>query len=186
MNRLIYIIMLLSLCSCVKGLDFDQADILTLNPVIESSIIYFNEPANTFFVDTNGEEISLTQDETILDIFKDSFVTDNLEKAVFVFEMTNTINRNVVAQIDFLNLNEDILHTFTINASTSINNEEVITTHIELFQDDTLLALKATEKMVFTIILPPSIDGTLINENTEGRMELKSKATFFLNINTAE
>ncbi len=178
--------MLLITTSCVKDVDFEQAENFSLNPVLETSVIYFNEPASTFFVNNAGDEVAEAQDATVIDVFDDDFVIDNLVKAVFTFKITNSIERAFQTRIDFLNPEEEVQHTFTVNTVASINNQDVITDYIEVFEGDDLVNLKATNKIVFTAILFPSTDGSVINENTIGRIELKSKATFYLNINTGE
>jgi len=186
MNRMMSVILMLIMASCVKDVDFDQAENLNLSPVLETSIVYFNEPANTFFLNELGEEVSEIQDATVIDIFDDDFVIDNLVKAVFTFKINNTVTRRFQTRVDFLNLAEEVQHTFTLNTMASINNESVVTDHIEVFEGNALEALKASNKVVFTVLLPPSTDGSIIDQMTIGRVELKSKATFYLNINTAE
>ena len=178
--------LLLIASSCVKDVDFDQANSFAINPVLETSIVYFNEPANTFFVNDAGEEIEEAQDATVIKVFNDDFLVDNLIKAIFTFKITNSVKRGFQTRIDFLNTEEEVQHTFTVNTMASTNNEDIITDYIEVFEGDALVALKATNKIVFTAILSPSTDGSVINQNTIGRIELKSKATFFLNINTDE
>ena len=181
------LLLLLLTVSCVKDVDFDQARNLTINPVLEASIVYFNAPANTFFVNDDGEELPEAQDATVIKVFNSDFLVDNLIRAVFTFKIANSVKRGFQTRIDFLNTEDEVQHTFTVNTAASINNEDVITDHIEVFEgDEALTALKTTNKMVFTAILSPSTDGSVINQNTIGRVELKSKATFFLNINTDE
>ena len=83
--------------ACTKDVDFNQINDLELNPVIESSLIFFDEPANRFL--ENGNEVLITQDFIIIDIFNNEFVVDNLVKVDLVFETENSINQRFDLQI---------------------------------------------------------------------------------------
>jgi len=122
----------------------------------------------------------------VVDILDDDFVVDNLVKAIFTFRISNTVSRQFQTRVDFLNTDEEVEHTFTLGTEASTNSEAAITNHIEVFEGNALMALKSSNKVAFTAILPPSNDGSVIDQNTAGRIELQSKATFYLNINTSE
>ena len=167
---------LIFISSCVEDIDFDQAKDFEITPVVESSLIFFDEPANTFL--DNGNEITVIQDFLIIDFFNDEFMADNLVKAEFVFETINTIDRAFELQVDLFE-GDQLQHTFTISQVASVNNEEVFTSHTETFENITLEALKRTNILVFTLRLLPAQP---INQNTIGRIQLKSLAAFYLKI----
>lgn len=163
--------------SCAKDVDFNQANDIQLKPVVESSLVYIDEPANRFLV--NGTEITLLQDSVNIDFFNDQFVVDYLEKAEFLFQTTNSINRAFQVQVDMLDDFNQLQHTFSFSSTASPDNSDVVTEHIEVFEGASLTALKNTTKLVFTFTIFP---GEPINENTIGRIKLKSKGSFYLNI----
>lgn len=163
--------------ACTEDIDFDQARDFEINPVIESSLVFFNENANEFLI--NGNEISAFQDFVIVDIFNDQFIIDNLVKTEFKFETVNSINRDFELQVDFLDNNSQLQHTFTFLQEASTNNNDVFSSYTETFEDDTLEALKRTSVLIFTLRILP---GQTINENSLGRIELKSLAAFYFNI----
>lgn len=163
------------LFSCVKDIDFEQTKDFEITPVLESSLIFFNESANRFL--DNGNEITIIQDFVVVDFFNDKFIVDNLIKAEFKFETINTINRAFELQVDLFN-NNQLQHTFTVFQEASSNNSENFTSYIETFQDNTLEALKRTNVLVFTLRLLP---GEQINLNI-GTIELKSLAAFYFKI----
>ncbi|GAA3636927.1 hypothetical protein [Flavivirga jejuensis] len=167
----------LSLFSCTKEIDFEQADDLEISPVIETSLIFFDEPASSFWV--NNTEVISIKDSIKIGFFSNKFIVDNLIKADFVFEATNSINKGFQVSVDLLNDSEQLLHTFTLLASLSTDGSDVISNHVEEFEGDTLIALTNTSKIVFTLSLIP---GETINETSLGRIKLKSKAVFYLNI----
>jgi len=59
----------------------------------------------------------------------------------------------------------------------------VLTEFIEIFEDESLDALKSITKMVITLTLDPSTDGSMLDENSIGKIALKSKGLFYFNIN---
>lgn len=159
--------------ACTKDVDFNQINDLELNPVIESSLIFFDEPANRFL--ENGNEVLITQDFIIIDIFNNEFVVDNLVKVDLVFETENSINRRFDLQIDFFDNSGQLQHSFSITQEPLSNNN-----YTAVFEDDTLDALKNTTEIVFTLRLSPG--NPPINETTPGTIKLKSKAVFYFNI----
>ena len=171
----------LLLVSCVKDVDFDQADDLVLTPVAAASIVYSDVEASRFSI--NGFEIETVTD-TIADIeiFTDDFVLDHLVKAESIFESTNTINRTFGMHITFLNEANEPVHSFSFDAAPSPTGEEVVSTHTEVFEDASLEALKMTRNIAVRFQLYPSTDGSTLDENSTGNISLKSVGTFYLNI----
>lgn len=171
----------LLLVSCVKDVDFNQAENVILTPVAAASIVYTEVEAARFSED--GIELETVTDTiTDIELFTDDFVLDYLVKAELIFESTNTINRTFGLQVDFLSDTNEELHTLSFDAEPSESGAEVITTHIEIFEDTTLEALKMTRNMIITLHLYPSTDGSSLDENSTGYISLKSRGTFYFNI----
>lgn len=168
---------LLFLNSCTKEIDFNQVDELVLNPIVESSIFYFNAPASQFY---NNGEINVSQDFVLINIFNNSFTVDYLNRAEFTFEITNSINKEFQLQMDFVDHDDNTQHSIILSALQSPNNTNIVTEQVEVFEGNTLLALKNTVKLVFTITLQ---SGAPINQNTPGAIQLKSKGLFYFTIN---
>ncbi len=171
------IIACLSLFSCVKEVDFDQADDIEISPVMESSLIFFEGQANNFLL--NGTEIISIKDSLSINFFNSEFIVDNLIKADFEFEAINSINKEFQIHVDLIDDAEQLLYTFMVPALPSTDGSDFISTPKEEFEGDKLEALKKTSKIVFTLSLLP---GEIINETTLGRIQLKSKAVFYFNI----
>ena len=106
-------------------------------------------------------------------------IVENLIKAEFVFETTNSISRAFQVRVDFLDDTNQIQHTFTFFTTASTNNTNVVSNYTEVFQDNALNALKNTSILVFSLKMLP---GVPINQNTIGRISVKSKAVFYFNI----
>ncbi|MEP3837986.1 MAG: hypothetical protein ABJM36_10070 [Algibacter sp.] len=165
------------LWSCTEDIDLTQAEELELSPVIENSLLFFDAPASKFFV--GGMEVNESSDFIETDIFNNSFNRSHVIKAEFVFEVINSINRGYGLQVDFLDELDRLVHSFSFEASASSDNSEAYTKYTEVFEGNTLNALKNTAKLSFTLTMKP---GEEVNENTPGRINMKSKSVFYFNI----
>ncbi|GAA3565218.1 hypothetical protein [Snuella lapsa] len=174
------VIFIFAICSCTKDVDFDQIDDFEIFPVLESSLVHLNEPASRFYID--GYEVAVIQDSVSIDVFNNQFAIDNLIKAELVLEMTNSINRGLDVQVDFFDAANQLRHTFSVSVEPSPNNEEIVSQHTEVFEGNSLIALKQTTKLVLTL---RTRSGSPINENTPGRIGLKSKGVFYLKIDNS-
>jgi len=173
-----YILFAFVLGSCTKEVDFDQANDLTLNSVVASDLIFFKADASDFFVDTTA--LTTVKDSVIIDLFRRDFFVDYVVKATFVFEVTNSINRSCNVTVEFFDINDQKRYGFAVMAPASPNNIDIVTTHTEVFESSSLNALKATNKVVLTMQVLAG--GDPLNNNTPGRIELKSKGVFYATI----
>ncbi|WP_298530498.1 hypothetical protein [uncultured Algibacter sp.] len=181
LSKIIYVLYILIIFgSCAKDVDFEQARDYVFTPVIESSLVFFDEPAPSFL--DSGVEIEIIQDFVFIEFFDDDFILDNLVKAEFDFETINSINRRFELRVDMLDVANQLQHTFTVIQEASQTGEDVLSSHIETFEDDSLQALKNTSFILFTYRLLP---GPTINEDTPGSIQLKSKAVFYFEIEDA-
>lgn len=169
--------LIILMLGCTEPVDFDQAKNLVLEPVLESSLIFYKATAGDFFV--GGTEANTASDFTEIDIFSGSFINDNLIKIEFVFETKNSINRPYSLQVDFLDSNSNILETFTADTPAAINNEVVESTHIETFEGTALANVKQSQFLVFTLTMLP---GEAITPDSPGEIDLKSKGVFYFNV----
>lgn len=172
-------ILCLLMLDCSEPVDFEQTDDLSLVPVIESSLFFYEGTAGNFFL--GGAGTISTPPETIeLGIFKDDFVQENLVKAEFVFESTNSINRAYSLEVNFLNDNNVLLHSLTINTPASPDREKLLIEYIETFEGITLERLKQSTKVVSVLTM---LAGEAISQNSPGEISLKSKGVFYLELN---
>jgi len=169
---------LLLFFACTKPIDFNQVENLVLEPVVESSLIFYTASASDFFV--GGSEQSTAEDFAEIDVFNNSFVQNNLIKVDFVFNVENSINREYSLTVSFLDGNEQILETFNVNTEASPNNLVIATQHVETFEGASLQRIKEARALVFRLTMQP---GTPINQSTPGEISVKSKGILSLNIN---
>ena len=177
------LILAIGLCfSCVRDTDFEQYDTLTINPIMEVSLVKAQEPASSF-VDSSGAELVFISDQVVLDVFTSDFVIDNLIKAELVFGMTNSIDKAFQIQIDFYDSTDMLQHTFSIDIDNSPTNTPLYTEHIEVFENMNLSALKSTTKLEITINLISS-SGSILTPDSAGSILLASKGIFYLKISS--
>ncbi|MEM6720485.1 MAG: hypothetical protein AAF611_14255 [Bacteroidota bacterium] len=184
LQKIVPILLVFLFASCVEDVDFDQAQDIAVSPIVESSLIFFDFPASQFSEPT-GTAIVVESDELELDLFGDQFFRDNLTRCEFFFEVTNSIDRNFRADIIMYDENDQITHAFFIDVTPDGNNE-VITTHTEVFEDALLDQLLNTKRLEFILSMFPSTTGIPLNENSIGNIKMRSKATLFFLIDTNE
>lgn len=184
LKRIIPILWLLTITSCVKDVDFEQVENIVLSPVLESSLLFFDFPASEFEEPT-GTAIVTVGDDLELDVFTDEFLRDNLIKAEFFFEITNSIDRSFRADIIMFDENDQITYMFAINVIPN-GNAEVITTHTEVFEAALLEQLKNAVRLELELNMFPSVTGIPLNQNSSGNIKMRSKATLFFLIDTED
>ena len=164
------------LFACVKDTDFDQAEDITLTPVVELDLIYFNLKAGDFF-DTISNTPRLTvRDTTELPFLDDNFVKEDLVKADFLFQFTNSIPRRF--DVDFQFLDESNTETYITGTDVAQGSSQNIQTteFIQTVEGSDLTQLTKASKVVVTVTIPSS------NENLEGELNMKSKTTYYLEL----
>ena len=167
--------------SCIKEVDFNQPTDLNFNPIFETSVIYYTHLASSF--DEDDGNTDTVEDNFDLDIFTKDFSKDTLEKTEFYFEIRNSINRDFEVEIEFLDKSNDRLHEITIQANASNDNSVLLFTHTETFNNSKLKILENTYKIKLLLTLKASDDGSILNANSPGEINLKSKVLFYLNVN---
>lgn len=162
--------------SCSSELDFDQVNDFKLEPVFVANLVYFDLPANQFI--DNGTEHALAFDAQDFKVFKDKFFTDNLAKAEFDFEITNTINRAFKVSLLLLNDKDDQLQVLSYDVPAYTGTLNISKFH-EIFENQRLDLLKQTTKIAFLITVKA---GPPLNANSLGNLKLRSSATVYMEI----
>lgn len=159
--------------SCSSDLDFDQIDNLKLQPVFIANLTYFNIPANDF-VD-NGNEQSISFDAQDFNPFRNSLMREDLMKAEFNFEITNTINRAYKIDLVLIDAQNNTIETLSFNAPAYSGSSNVLN-FTEVFENQRLANLKRTAKIGFVITMSA---GPPLTESSLGNLKLRSDATLY-------
>ena len=175
----IYIMLFLfASSSCVKNIDFDQADNFTTEPVVKLALVNFTA-IQTDFLDPLNNEINQITDTSNFTIFDNSTVQNDLQKVEIDIKASNEFNRTLRVDFVFLDINGNITYqipalTIPVN-TTGFRHQEVI----EIATNQPFLQ---SSQIRSTLILLPSGDGTTINPNEPKKLDFQSGGTFYLKI----
>ncbi|PQJ22980.1 hypothetical protein [Tenacibaculum sp. SG-28] len=173
-----FIFLLFTSISCVKDIDFGQAEDLILRPEYLISLVYTNLD-QTNFTDSSGNEISEITDRTRVDFFG-SFTEDYLQKIDVDIQISNTFNRSFILEFRFVDENNMETYTFP-SLSISANSADFrYTEEIDVAVNPAILL---TESIDMTLTLLPSPDGSVIDSTQQANFIFKSAGTFYLQIN---
>jgi hypothetical protein len=159
--------------SCSSDLDFNQVNDLKLEPVVVTNLASFDVQANQFLV--GGAEQPVYPDLMNFDVFKQPFLDQNLNRADFYFEISNTINRGFKVNLILLDANNNPLYTIPFDVPAYTVGQAPVTT-TEIFQNAKLDLLKNTSKIAFVVNLMP---GPPLSSSSLGSLKLRSSATLY-------
>ena len=177
-KHVIILIAMLLFQHCTKPIDFDQIDNANFDAVYLFTLIHSNLSAPDFLDELN-DEISLINDVIDANISDD--LDSILEKIEFTVTTKNTFNRSFIIRFDFLNeLNTAV---YTLNPTIIVpGNSLELTTILEIPQED-LSVIYDAKYIGATIILLPSNDGSVLDENEASELNIKSFMKWFVNYN---
>lgn len=101
----------LAITSCVDNLDFSQIEDYSVSPEYTVSLTYFSILPFQFY-NLAGNQESQKTDITDFRVFQNSYIRKNLVKVDFNVEIKNEFDRDFTLQIDFLNENMNLTHSF--------------------------------------------------------------------------
>jgi hypothetical protein len=164
--------------SCVKHVDFEQVDQFYLRPVFQSSLVYFTLNQINFFDTVNSVEIvSPVDDISGFEVFKNSFVRDNLIKADLEIIINNQFDRRFTVNVVFLDDDDKVTHSFNEFIVAANDNNFKRLEVIEIANNQAFLT---STKVKVSIKLSQSSNGSTIDPNLEQTLTFKSAGTFFL------
>jgi len=164
------------LFSCVKDTDFSQAENITLTPVVELDLIFFNLEASAFYDAIADTSILTVRDTTEIRFLDDSGTQESLKRAEFLFNFTNSIPRTF--EVTFQFLDEMDVETYAASTSVAAGTElaPVLTQFIENVEGEDITQLTLANKVIVSVTIPSS------DENLQGLLNLQSKTTYYLEI----
>ncbi len=167
----------LTMSSCFKDTDFDQADNVVVRPVVALNLIFFDINATRFYDEVTNTPILVVRDTTALELLDSDGIDDVLIGAEFSFNFTNSIPRDFNVSFDFLNdINEVRYSTSTLVNEGTINNP-VETISVDLLDFNEINEITSSNKVVVSVAIPQA-DSSLL-----GNLNLQSKTTYFLELN---
>lgn len=164
--------------SCTGDIDFDQANNIELNQNFTTSFINLNVGQNKFLNSDASAEVPVLVDTSTLDIFNSEYFQDNLVKTIFNFQIENSFNRDFDIEFSFLNADDKVTNSFNINVPKNTNQR-----YLQNFEGLDMLSLKFAQKIRITINLQPSSDASILSEDIEMKLAIKSFTNFIFKVN---
>lgn len=178
MRKILYCLFLsLLFMSCVKDIDFDQIDDLTLTPSFSAALV--NATLSQDDLVLNGIELPLPIEQTsYFSVFDNSTVRDDLTRVVFNFEVFNQFDREFIIGLEFLD--EAFVPTYITSLNVSANDMNFTQ------EEDILIANYPTfvnsRNIRVTVTLLPSDDGSIIDVNEPATFRFESGGTFYFTV----
>jgi hypothetical protein len=174
MRKLFCFILIALTFSCIKDVDLNQADDIQLAPVVETNLVFFTLDGSDFFDSETQSERLVVTDTTEIRFLDDTFMQEGLERAEMLFQFTNTISRNFIADFSFYSTEGELHYSivFPVNAGFELNPQ--VTYHEEIIEGTAIEALTQTSILVVTMSIESS------EENLPGELKLQSTATFYI------
>jgi hypothetical protein len=168
--------------SCIKDVDFDQIEDVTLTPIYEVDFVHSRFDTNQFVGFNIDPAISIPEvivnDTLSYDLLGTDFVVDNLDRIELTFEFSNTIERDFEFDFGFLNADEQrigSLYSMIANSGNGEGTKPVIITKVVILDNSEIDILRDATKLFASVRLQN------VNSSLQGILELKSKGTYFFN-----
>lgn len=180
LKKIITVILLLfSLQSCTKDIDFNQIDEASIHATYLATLIHLNLDVPKFLNEFN-KEINFTQDVLQAQIKDDS--KPYLEKVEFTVVTENSIDRDFTFQIVFYDETSIPIYTLKPVIVIPANSSEK-TTVVEITESD-VGVIYDTKYYGFTLTLSQSTDGSVLLPGDTSTLDLKSSVKLFFNYRT--
>ena len=168
--------------SCVKDLDFEQAEDVVLTPTYEVDFVYFKVDTNRFADFDIDPTIFIPEvivnDTLDYDLLGTDFVVDNLERVELTFEFRNSIERDFNFDFGFLDDNNQRigpLYSMTASTGNGEGTDPIVTTEVIVLDKGAINVLRTATKLVSSIRVQN------VNSSLQGILELRSKGAYFFN-----
>ncbi|MGM1055259.1 MAG: hypothetical protein ACQEWG_05160 [Bacteroidota bacterium] len=166
------LLLIAGLTSCVKDVDLDQADRITLQPDLQVDLLIFDVDEVDFRDPETNELKTIIRDTVRLEFLDDDYIQDDLSEVEFSFKYINSFPQSFNNSILFLSENNQVQHRidFPIDPGTITN--PVATEITELIDEDQIGVIRRSIKMVVEIEVIPN------EEPFTGELTFQSKALF--------
>ncbi|MAX04728.1 MAG: hypothetical protein CL883_05345 [Dehalococcoidia bacterium] len=171
--------------ACVKDVDFDQIEDVVLTPVYEVDLIYSQFDTDDYIDNQLPPDTPIVvppiQDTLNYDLTSTDFAIENLDRIELTFEFRNTIETSFEFTFQFLSSSNQpvgISRTIFITPGEGENTQPVISYSDPnpIVIDDQELGQLSTARRLATELRVNNA-----NSNLRGRLELRSKAAYYIN-----
>jgi hypothetical protein len=177
--KILWLSIFLLITSCVKDVDFDQSDDLSIQPKYVASLVHFTISQDKFIDDLGNELIKISENFST-PINTSTIANENITKAEIQFKTSNSFNRIFIIVIKLYDIDGNVTFSFnpiTLNPNTSnIPQKQTI-------QGADLNNFVRSNSATMEVILLPSTNGSVIDANIAKSINVQVSGLFYLNFN---
>ncbi len=170
-----YILIISLFNSCIGDVDFDQSKDIMISPVAKVAVLQFNVKQTDFINSDTGEEIPVRLDFTDINIFNNSIAENDIDHAIFKFEIDNNFNKKFIVNYYLMDNENTILEIIPFN----VDENSSLVKNIEFIRGttsyDNLIKTKRINVVVNLVPNANTMDNTMF-------LHFKSALDIYLNI----
>ena len=168
----LFLLFVAGLTSCVKDVDLDQAERITLQPDLQVDLLVFDVDELDFRDPTTNSLKTRIRDTVRLEFLDDDYIQDDLSEVEFSFKYINSFPQNFSSSIFFLSENNNVQHQVDFSIAAGTMDNPVTTEVIELIPQNQIGVIRRSIKMVVEIEVLPN------SEPFTGELTFQSKGLF--------
>ena len=178
LQKLLYKVLLFSLIiigaiSCVKDVDLDQTDEISLQPKVQVDLLIFDVDEVDFIDPETTALRTVIKDTVRLEFLDDSYIQDDLNKVEFSFKYTNTFPQDFNTTIYLLSENDRTQRKIDLIVKGGSSTSPEITEIIDFVDTAEIDMIKRSIKMVVEVAVVPN------TEPFVGELKFQSKGLFY-------
>jgi len=178
LQKLLYKVLLFSLIiigaiSCVKDVDLDQTDEISLQPKVQVDLLIFDVDEVDFIDPETTALRTVIKDTVRLEFLDDSYIQDDLNKVEFSFKYTNTFPQDFNTTIYLLSENDRTQRKIDLIVKGGSSTSPEITEIIDFVDTAEIDMIKRSIKMVVEVAVVPN------KEPFVGELKFQSKGLFY-------
>jgi len=178
LQKLLYKVLLFSLIiigaiSCVKDVDLDQTDEISLQPKVQVDLLIFDVNEVDFIDPETTALRTVIKDTVRLEFLDDSYIQDDLNKVEFSFKYTNTFPQDFNTTIYLLSENDRTQRKIDLIVKGGSSTSPEITEIIDFVDTAEIDMIKRSIKMVVEVAVVPN------TEPFVGELKFQSKGLFY-------
>lgn len=177
---LVALIGLLTIFSCVKDVDLDQAEEVTLRPVVDLNLVFFNLEGGRFYDLNTNTAIPTVRDTTEIRFLDDPDLAESIRRVDFLTRFSNSIPRDFLVTYRFISEASETTFTFENRVPMGIDGQPTLVEFLEVIENEDVQSLTMSNRLVVEV----TIDGA--DPVLTGTIELESATTYYLEITERE
>lgn len=170
--QVLFLFISVSLTSCVKDVDLDQAEDIALRPKLLVDLLFFELDDEDLKNHESDQQKIIIRDTVRLEFLDDDYIQKDLMEVEFNFKYKNSFSQDFINTISFLSENnqEQLVLKFNVGAGSENNPTEIEKT--ELIKAEHLSSIKRSIKMVMEIEVLSD------DQPLSGELKFESKGLF--------